>query len=446
MGKLTFPLPAASSWRTDDGAWCVVVFCCVFSILATKAQRPVYASGVKMIVQNSSLDLPNRGDQETDVGPEKIKSLVRQLGSDRYPLRVAAMGQLIAIGEPALPYLKQAEDLRYSRDLEVKLSAQTIRKSIAKRSAKTLADEFRSGEKTLPGWSAFASRYGEGDQQRELYAMMYQSQSSVLTRMFESDGFRQQELYKALQGTTSTAQGFGGTRQMAGSVGNAATGLFMLVEHADRGVYLTGAQLQFALGIYYRSDVQGAVNKSEYWSLVMRQIQDFLELAPSRQPFMNLRLRIYATYSSPVFLDDILDIISDTNQAIAIRISMLQALPGLKTYATSKKRIIDFLPDYFGDDSRLGSFLLTFRSAKESDRFEETVIDVQMRDTVLLTSILMEDGNPESYGFAPEALRVKKSIVNARVFDPRFSGFASDTQREAAFNQWKLREKGEDNQ
>lgn len=446
MGKLTFPLPAASSWRTDEGAWCVVVCCCVFSILATQTERPVFASAVKTIVQTSGSDLPRRGEQEADVGPEKIESLIKQLGSDRYPLRVAAKGQLIAIGEAAVPFLKQAEDLRLSRDLEVKLAAQAIRKSIAKRSAKTLADEFRSGEKTLPGWSAFASRYGEGDQQRELYAMMYQAQSSVLTRMFEPDGFGQQDLYKAIQETVATTQRLGGTRQVAGSVGNAATGLYLLVEHAERGVQLTGQQLQFALGIFYRSDVLSTINKSEHRSLVMRQLQDFLELVPRRQPFMNLRLRIYATYSSPEFLDDMLDIVANSNQAIAIRISMLQALPGMKTNAASKQRIVDFLPKCFGDDSLLGRFLLTSRGVNASDRIKESVIDVQMRDAVLLTNILMEDENPEAYGFAPETLKVKKSIVNARAFDPRFAGFATDEQRAAAFNQWKSREGRDDNE
>jgi hypothetical protein len=74
---------------------------------------------------------PGEPEKKTELDA-RVEKLIKQLGSDEYKEREAATGELTKIGEKALPALKEALK---SKDLEVRLRAETVIKALAKERA-----------------------------------------------------------------------------------------------------------------------------------------------------------------------------------------------------------------------------------------------------------------------------------------------------------------------
>src|SRR5262249_57165752 len=68
----------------------------------------------------------------TPLDMEKVRLLIRQLGDDSFEVREKATQALIAIGEPAVPFLRQAAK---STDPEVVRRAERILQAIVKEPA-----------------------------------------------------------------------------------------------------------------------------------------------------------------------------------------------------------------------------------------------------------------------------------------------------------------------
>lgn len=104
-----------------------------------------------------------------------IAQWVQQLGDEDYEVRQLARQRLLVAGPNALVALQKAER---ASDLEIRLSARTIRLTIENRLVDQQVAAFTSPKATatdsLPGWQRFEKRVGDSQQSRRLYADMYQ--------------------------------------------------------------------------------------------------------------------------------------------------------------------------------------------------------------------------------------------------------------------------------
>jgi uncharacterized protein (TIGR03067 family) len=87
----------------------------------------------------------SRADRAQEAKPERIASLIRQLGHDRFAKREEASEQLEAIGEPALDALRKAA--ASDEILEIRRRAEQVIQAIARRVTK------REVEKLQGTWS-----------------------------------------------------------------------------------------------------------------------------------------------------------------------------------------------------------------------------------------------------------------------------------------------------
>lgn len=397
-------------------------------------------------------------DKQESGSSDRIATLIQDLGSESYPIRASAHDALIEIGEPALPQLlRVASDVRVAMDLEIQMAAQTIVREIQDRLSKTFADSFRAGEKTLPGWDIFSKRYGDSKQYVELYATMYEANS------LELDQFAERTIdASTVSGLVTSTSGKVG----AEAVGRIATSMFLATEMMSSpiGNEVYGeSHLRNLLPAFYRSNIVSAIKGSSSKQELLHLLDQMLQVFPDRQVFQGSRLRLYSAYQESSFLNSMIELAHDREQAVSTRIEMISAICGVDE-PEAERQIVEALVALFDDRSSVGRFLVSEpdrqREAK-SDAVEEgdavrkaltdglqwtpenarrvvrdeRLVEVEVRDVALAAAIIFRKLSLEDFGM-PSMAMVKKGRDSKPSMDPRFAGFSGNDQRVEAFEKW----------
>jgi HEAT repeat protein len=143
----------------------------------TKPHEPRLLSILVLLCGSLGGAFQNSG-RPTD--PERMATLVRQLGDNSYQVRDRAAGQLIGLGLAAEPALRKGLE---DPDPEVRRRCEQLLSLAANRDFDRKIDAFLKDSQdkhNLPGWPRFRKKVGAATASRDFYVAMYRAQGALI--------------------------------------------------------------------------------------------------------------------------------------------------------------------------------------------------------------------------------------------------------------------------
>lgn len=382
--------------------------CCPILFLLLIALGEGHVLGMEQATSAATTSATSSATRSSD--PEfrnEMVGLITELGASTYRKREAATEELLEIGPPALPSLR--EGLEHS-DIEIRTRSRRIVAEIEHAQRQQLMQRFLSSSESidpakLPGWNRFVESVVSSDRIRSAY-----------TSMMREEWFFVED---AVNGGSVTASKYlanrcrslqSEIRVQKSKIAEGTMCALLFIASLDE-VEIPHAGI--LLGFCTRSECQNYFARGEH-----REILNGLLVKVIRKPLgeSTLAQRIYLSsrYGLKDGIEIARDVVSDTS---------------VRTYV------------------RQSAILLIARFGKKSDRellkplLSDTTIsiqarNVQIRDIALAALIHMHGERVEDYGFKD----VRRE--NSTVYSPSTLSFKSDADRGMALSMWFQRHGG----
>lgn len=123
------------------------------------------------------------GSATNVIDPKVVDHWVKELGAPTFQRREQAVGELLSIGAPAL---KQLQSVRDSKDSEVRRRGRAVYLQILRKDYQRRITIFETGktdDAAITSWQEFSRRFGDGAEQRALFAAMLRSTPELMIQL-----------------------------------------------------------------------------------------------------------------------------------------------------------------------------------------------------------------------------------------------------------------------
>jgi len=174
-----------------------------------------------------------------------------------------------------------------------------------------------------------------------------------------------------------------------------------------------------------------AINNHSAKKILRRLIANWLNSIEDNSPVMAVvKMKVIDSYSLRENAELTLKLALDKTLPTSTRSLAVEILSRI-----ANQKIVNDLKPLLSDKALVGKYLPIPSDNKDSTtKKTKQLLEVQMRDLALATTIVLRQKKLEDFGFLPTAYDGKKLIANQ-------AGFFSDKDRTAALLKWESRDK-----
>lgn len=422
------------------GKICIPLALFCFAILAPACHAQPAASG------NPQLERSGKTTQQPAEPGLEIKDLIAQLGDADHLIRTEAEASLLKIGQPAIAPLQAVlnfEDPTIIADNEIRLRATRLVTLIQREVRKRNLAEFLDGQRDeidLDGWPEFQQVVGNQATARRLFIKLHRSRASLLEAPKLGKLETENELHKTIIGQIRLSD-TGNAESVTGNLGAvlfaaslktkwtpnepASAPLVSILDTKQIQNVLVQPQMVTTLKSHFA--------KVEFEKLISSWLDSL--------PFQSDKSAKHVATAIAVI--DAYQLLNKSE--LPLRFAFDQELPSrVRSLAieilsrTDNTKISSQLLPLLRDETVVGSYLLSRLVSKleknsvtaSAQPQTQLLMDVQIRDLALATSIILNGSSLADFGFHPQAWQENKLVINQ-------AGFFSQQKRAEAFLKWK---------
>jgi hypothetical protein len=361
------------------------------------------------------------GDPATTQPKDDVASLIKKLGDDLFAVREAAANQLAKNGIAARPQLMMALS---SSDAEVRFRARhilavVVEADFQKRLAAFSADIDGKQNLSMPAWTAFKRVAGGDPAARDVFVEMQQSESTLL-EAYEEGPKAAAEMLRMRAASEPTVNVGRGRTVVQPTVSNLGSILTWLLVVSDPDVPLSDDITAYAIQLPRKKIIQEAALNSSHDTNPQREVcRKVLGRWMQRNDLASPLMMQNLIYAAEFNLKE------GVTPAAAV-LKMQQSPANFKSMAL-------LIIQRFGTKEHLplAQALLEDHQLCFDGVGNNQPTQVQLRDVALVTTIVLSEQDPTKFGF-DHFVPLGHSLPNLNTI-----AFASDTDRQAAFQKWQ---------
>lgn len=340
--------------------------------------------------------------------PQRIATLVAQLGSAEFAEREQATRELVAIGIGTRPALEQAVQ---STDAEIRLRARDVLNTVLTTDFERRLEAFALGDAnsdlTLPAWEQFAAIYGDHRAARQLFVEMQRCEPELLEAVAAGPTQATSLLNERMRDIID------GRRESLNDLGTLATLLFVgAAEGVEAGEDGCLHVYPYVVQATYRGNLRSAM-----WPGLLKKMVGRWIARDTTPAMTNQNLTLAAQ----------LELKPETMSIASRVLETKDSLPGSKQLSImmiarfGDKGELPLVEKYLQDATVLGQVQVDDPPRQ---------VDLQMRDVALAAALHMTGQSLREYGFN----NVQEYAPT--VFQVGTLGLEDEETRIAAFKKW----------
>ena len=371
----------------------------------------------------------------------EIKDLIVRLGDADHLIRTQSEASLLEIGQQAIGPLQAVlnfEDPEIVPDNEIRLRAARLVILIQRESRKRNLAEFLDGKRDdigLQGWSEFRKLMGSQATARRLFVKLHRSNDSLLNAPKLGKMETENELHKAISRVRLSSSG--NAESLTGNLGavlfvaslktkwaagkSAEAPLVSLSDTRRIQKVLVKPHMVTTLNSHFA--------KTEFKSLISNWLDSLPFQSEDSAKYASAAIAVIDAYQLENKSEFPLQFAVDEKLSANIRATAIEVLSRIADAKMSAQ-----LLRLHSDQTVVGNYLLGRSNkleTKDSNPIEtNALMEVQIRDLALATSIILNGSSLEEFGFYPQAFQDNKLVINQ-------AGFFSQQERTKAFSKWE---------
>ena len=435
-----------NEFRTGNICVPFALFC--FAILPPACQAQPAQLGTAQLGQT------DKTIQQSAESALEIADLIARLGDEDHLIRSESEASLLKIGQPAIAPLQAVlnfEDPAIAADNEIRLRATRLVILIQREVRKRNLAQFLDGQRDdvdLDGWSQFRQIVGNQATARRLFIKLHRSRANLLQAPKLGELETENELHKTIisQIRLSIA---GNAESVTGSLGAVLFAASLKTkwdpDKPARAPLVSISDTKRIQNVLVQphmvSTLKSHFAKSEFKKLISTWLDSLPFQSDNSNSTKNVAAAIEVIDAYQLHNKSELTLSFAINRELPtnVRSAAIEVLSRIADAKISSK----LLP-LVGDETVVGNYLLS-RSITKLDKTVEIastqpqtqLMEVQIRDLALATSIILNGSSLEDFGFYPQAFQHNELVINQ-------AGFFSPDERTKAFSKWE-KHKSENN-
>lgn len=384
----------------------------------------------------------DNGRQVGQVDDPPIQLLIAQLGDSSCLIRNEAETKLRKIGGPAIPLLRNATIYQgqLQPDSEIRLRARRLLILIERAERKRKIRAFLDGNDSdldFGGWTEFSKMAGSNRVSRRLFIDMYKAQPVLMEAVIKDRKSLEEEFQSVSKRSLLSKSYSNATQEVGTLVAMLYVSTLEFSSAQDRipeRITVGDVDVRRIQSVLTQTQMITFVNNSGIRSQFRQLISNWLgTLSKDENGLVVVQLSVIDAYRLNDHLAMVTRFAMNRRLPPPTRITAIDIFGNLAT-SNDIKKIGSLL-----DDQTVVGHYLPGAGIKRADpirdgqpSFEEKrprLMQVQIRDLVLATSIKLAKREPGEYGFDPKCFSEKKLIQN-------HAGFYSEEERKIAFDKW----------
>lgn len=334
--------------------------------------------------------------------------LVQELGASRFSTRSLAEEKLLNLGYGSYRAITAGAS---SENPEIRYRSQRLLKLLQRAAFADQHHQLRRNpwlvpEELAPGWEAFHQLLGDGEESRELYVLILNSETDLMLAL-NHPGWQLQ-----FEKRCADLQAFSHQRRQVELEPGAIAALIFLASHPENQP--SGAATSVVNMLLSDGKFRDAATRSRNSDVLKSLISEWIR--KSRNSSAIQRLSDAAAFELDAAIDVAREIIEGRQRLHSSAIYLVNSIFYLALYG--EEEVIEELEDLLDEEQQL------FGSRRSSD------MDVQVRDAALAALVYITDQSHQDYGF--HDLRPKRGYL----YIGSTAKFRSKEIRETAIEKW----------
>jgi hypothetical protein len=362
---------------------------------------------------------------------DDIPTLIAKLGNDLFTVRESASNQLAKQGIAARSQLQAALE---SPDAEVRFRARRILAVVVeadfqRRLSAFSADVDGKLNLSMPGWTAFKRLVGSDQAARDVFVEMQQANAPLL-EAYEQGPKQGAEKLRALAAAEPTVNIGRGRTIVQPTVSNLGAILSWLFVASDPDVQLSDDITSYAMQlpnnrVFQEAALPNSRDASSQREVCRKILGHWVARDDLNSALVMSNLSYAATFDLKEGVVPAVSILKQPQSPTNMKSSALLVLAkfGGKEQLPLVEPLLQDHELCFGNQF-MGAANQPMTPANQ-------ITPVQLSDVALFTTILLSDQDPKKFGF------VRFHSAQRELLNPNSAAFASDKDREGAFQKWQ---------
>ena len=358
---------------------------------------------------------------------QSIKNNISLLGHADPKVRRDARTELEQLGAAAISELEKAAKFESTNDYETQITAVDILRTLRNSIAIEAADKFVRGEGTLIGWPAFEKFVDDTLESRSIFRNVYLHNRVELENAIRSTA--------APSTTRENTPGYFQLKALIESPEQPKVhfGMFLLAkqlselksaqsddESASLNTMFTKQQLGHLLNVLTNKNSLQTKAPSPI-ALLVRSI---IENTPEEYPLLNKQVLLLQKFDSPE-LHPLLVKLAAKEKPTVVRAMAI-------AHAIKVNNNFEQFNSHLSDTTVIGRYLAAQPNFDRAKNDKPTIMEVQIRDLILLGNLRHAGENHTEFGFDSQAFNTTNNEV-----DIKLAGFINNEAREKAFERYR---------
>ena len=360
---------------------------------------------------------------------QSIKNNISLLGHADPKVRRDARTELEQLGAAAISELEKAAKFESTNDYETQITAVDILRTLRNSIAIEAADKFVRGEGALIGWPAFEKFVGDTLESRSIFRNVYLHNRVELENAIRSTA--------APSTTRENTSGYFQLKALIESPEQPKVhfGMFLLAkqlselksaqsddESASLNTMFTKQQLGHLLNVLTNKNSLQTKAPSPI-ALLVRSI---IENTPAEYRLLNNQILLIKKFDSPEFQPLLTELAAKEKPTVVRAMAIAHAIK------TSDDNTFNQFNTYLSDTTVIGRYLAIQPKYDSAKNDKPDIIEVQIRDLILLGNLRHAGENHTEFGFDSQAFNTTNNEV-----DIKLAGFINNEAREKAFERYR---------
>ena len=360
---------------------------------------------------------------------QSIKNNISLLGHADPKVRRDARTELEQLGAAAISELEKAAKFESTNDYETQITAVDILRTLRNSIAIEAADKFVRGEGTLIGWPAFEKFVDDTLESRSIFRNVYlhnrvevenairSTTAPSTTRENTSDYFQLKALIESPEQPKVHFGMFLLAKQLSELKSAQSDD-----ESASLNTMFTKQQLGHLLNVLTNKNSLQTKAPSPI-ALLVRSI---IENTPAEYRLLNKQILLIKKFDSPEFQPLLTELAAKEKPTVVRAMAIAHAIK------TSDDNTFNQFNTYLSDTTVIGRYLATQPKYDSAKNDKPDIIEVQIRDLILLGNLRHAGENHTEFGFDSQAFNTTNNEV-----DIKLAGFINNEAREKAIERFQ---------
>ena len=359
----------------------------------------------------------------TQASLQSIKENIALLGHTDPKVRRNARTELEQLGTAAINELEKAAKFESTSDYETQITAADILRTLQNSLAIKAADKFVHGEGTLNGWPTFKKFVGDTLESRSIFRNVY-----LRNRV---------ELENAIRSTapSENTTGYFQLKALFESPEQPKVhfGMFLLAkqltelksaqrnnESTSLNAILTKQQLEYLFNLITKN----ISLQTKTPSSIVLLVRSIIENTPEEYPLLNKQVLLLQKFDSPELHPLLAELAAKENPTVVRAMAIAHAIK-------VNNNTFEQFNSHLNDTTVIGRYLAAQPNFDRAKNDKPAIMEVQIRDLILLGNLRLAGKNYTEFGFDSKAVNVANNEV-----DIKLAGFINNEARERAFERY----------